>query len=214
MGLGDRDAYRGYINDVLAFLSGDVERLLTHLHRRLEDTVRTLDFERAAKLRDQILRVDRLVLEQVRLNEAARHGEALLVLNGATPGTREVWYLVRGQRWAALTVEDASSAQTLARRLAPIAARARSALVSVVPNHHSVDEMSLIARWMRKTPDHDALIPIAEESDFERLAQRILSVDLTKPFGDVVHNDDNVVTDDEWSDVSAEQRSSSERLKA
>jgi hypothetical protein len=164
-------------------------------------------------LRDQIQRVNRIVLEQVRLNDAARHGHALLVLPGAEPDTREVWYLVRGQRWAALTVDDASPVEDLEARLAPIIRRAAHAFDSVVSNHHSVDEMALIARWLRRTPDHEALIPITAPPCARTLAERVLRVDMTRPFGEVSRDADDAECGD-WANESANEEQTVEGARS
>jgi DNA polymerase III subunit epsilon len=152
MGIADPDEYRGLVHDVIRFFRGDGSRLVDHLHRKLEQTVETLDFERAARLRDQIQRIEALSLEQQRLDTVRQHTHALLVLPGASPRCREVWYLLRGQRWAQLRVEDDCSIDDLAARLSAIRSRAEVHGASFVPNHHAVDEMSILARWMRKTP--------------------------------------------------------------
>ncbi|RIK47306.1 MAG: hypothetical protein DCC58_00385 [Chloroflexi bacterium] len=218
VGAADSDAYKSYIQDVLAFFRGDTSKLIEHLHRRLEETVATLDFERAARLRDQIQRVNRVVLEQVRLNEAARHGHALLVLASAEPGSREVWYLVRGQRWAVLSVRDAEDPATLAQRLAPIHARALAGCASVVPNHHSVDELALLSRFMRKTPEHPALIPLpATMAPLAQIAEQILHVDLSQPFGVAPVDGTGAPRDDDnetWLLQQQEERGLLERVTA
>jgi hypothetical protein len=185
VGQADRELYRSLVHDVIAFFGGDTGRLIQHLHAKLEDTVRTLDFERAARLRDDIQRVERLVLEQRRINEAAQHGHALLVLPSATPESREVWYLLRGRRWAQLTVESGTDPNRLADRLRPIAERANEAFDAFVPDHHSVDEMALLARWLRRAPNHPALIPIPDLDWLSQAAVRTLAVDLGLPFGEL-----------------------------
>jgi DNA polymerase-3 subunit epsilon len=183
MGVADRELYSGLVKDVLAFFSGDTSRLVTHLHTRLEDTVRLLDFERAARLRDQLTRIERLVLEQRRIDEAARHGHALLVLPSAEPDAREVWYLLRGRRWAQLTVLNGTTPTALAERLRPIAERAALAFESFVPDQHAVDEMALVAKWLRKTPEHPAFMPLDAANSLDDACVRTMQLDLATPFG-------------------------------
>jgi DNA polymerase III epsilon subunit family exonuclease len=183
MGVADREVYTGLVKDVLAFFNGDTSRLIVHLHNRLEDTVRLLDFERAARLRDQLVRIERLVLEQRRIDEAARHGHALLVLPSATPQAREVWYLLRGRRWAQLTVLDATTPAQLLDRLRPVAERAQLAFAAHVPDQHAVDEMALVAKWLRKTPDHPAFIPLDATTSLDEACVRTMMLDLSTPFG-------------------------------
>jgi hypothetical protein len=171
---------------VLAFFGGDRQALLAHLHEKLTDAARHQNFERAAKLRDQITRLDHLALEQAQLDSAALTGHALLVLPGAEAGVREVWYLLRGQRWAQLSLDATMNARDVADRLRPIRERALQAELGILPHHHSVDETSIIQRWLQRTPEHPAYIPWPPEASCGALALRVLSVDLTVPFGESV----------------------------
>jgi DNA polymerase III subunit epsilon len=184
MGVADPDTYRGMVRDVLGFFRGDTSLMIDHLHRRLEDTVRSLDFERAARLRDQIKRVESLAREQHRVDGARRYMHALLVLPSATPRSREVWYLLKGRRWAQLTVAEDERVTDLVERLGPIVARAVSGEASIVIDHHSIDEMSILSRWMRRTPNHPALISLDDRPPLDLVAAKVLAVDLAVPFGE------------------------------
>ena len=194
VGRADTDVYRGLIRDVVAFFEGDTTRMISRLHTKLEDTVTTLDFERAARLRDRIRQVERLAQEQHLLDGAGRYQHALLVLPSPESDKREVWYLLKGRRWGQLTVDRAECPEWLAARIEPIAARARLGTDAFVPDHHAVDELSILARWMRRSPEHPALISL-DDRDLDDAVKLALAVDLTIPFGDVV-------TDDEQDDSS------------
>jgi len=189
VGRADADAYRGLVRDVVSFFEGDTSRMIARLHSKLEETVTTLDFERAARLRDRIRQVERLAGEQHLLDGAGRYQHALLVLPSQTDERREVWYLLKGRRWAQLSVENGEAPARLAERLEPIRERAIAGAGAFIPDHHAVDELSILARWMRRTPDHPALISLDDREVFEA-ARLALAVDLTLPFGDVVTGDD------------------------
>lgn len=184
VGQADRERYREHVNLVLAFFSGDRQALLAHLHEKLTETARTQQFERAAKLRDQISRLERVALEQSQLDGAAANPHALLVLPGAEAGVREVWYLLLGQRWAQLSVPAAMNARELADRLRPIRQRALAAERGIVPHHHSVDETAIIQRWVQRSAGHPAYIAWAPEASCGAMALRALAVDLSEPFGE------------------------------
>lgn len=186
VGQADREEYRAHVNLVLSFFSGERQTLLDHLHEKLTDSARHQNFERAAKLRDQITRLDHVALEQAQLDSAALNSHALLVLPGAEAGVREVWYLLRGQRWAQLSVGATMNARDVADRLRPIRERALQAERGIVPHHHSVDETSLIQRRLQRSPDHPAYIPWTPEATCGALALRALGVDLSLPFGESV----------------------------
>lgn len=184
MGLADSEAYRGHINLVIEFLEGNGDALLPLLYSRLESTVGTLDFEKAAELRDQIAKVTNLVLEQARINFAARNGHAVLVLQGTELKSREVWYLVRGRRWAQVSIDEQSHVSELAVVLGIIRKRAEIAENSLQLDHHSIDETALLARWIQRSADHPALITWGQDIAPEEIVRRILDVDVSIPFGE------------------------------
>lgn len=185
VGQADSEVYRGLVRDVVAFFHGDTTRLVAHLHTKLEGTIASLDFERAARLRDQIKRVESLARQQQQLDDVTRQPHAVLVLPSVAEGSREVWYLVNGRRWAQLTVQNSESPMTLAARLSPVVERAVAAQASFTVDHHAVDEVSIVGRWMRKTPSHPALIPLNDVEDLARIGDLILRVNLSIPFGEI-----------------------------
>lgn len=189
MGLADPETYRGHVNLVLDFLGGNEDALLPFLHERLEASAAALDFEKAARLRDQITRANNLVLEQSRLGAVAAHGDRVLVLPGTEPGRREVWYLVNGRRWAQFTIDAETDVDDFSRRLLISRERAWSARNSLFPDHHSIDETSLLARWIQRSPEHPALIRWEEDMPANDLVEKVLAVDLTVPFGVEVDGD-------------------------
>ncbi len=184
VGLADRDAYRGYINDVLAFFNGDSTRLLGVLHRQLEKTVETLDYERAARIRDQITRLERLSLEHATLADAAGTGHALLVLAAARPFEKTIWYLVNGRRWAQLNVTADESPEEIASRLEQVRRRAFSSANTFVADNYSVDELITIWRMFQKNPEHEGYRDWNNGENARELATWVLAVDLSVPFGE------------------------------
>jgi len=58
------EEYMGVIKDVMAFLEGKQEQLADKMLRQMEDAADNLDFERAARLRDQVQSIQKLVARQ------------------------------------------------------------------------------------------------------------------------------------------------------
>ena len=63
-GLVDREKYRAMIREVCLFLEGRQEDLVRQLAARMEEAAEKLDFEQAARLRDQIRAVGEVVEKQ------------------------------------------------------------------------------------------------------------------------------------------------------
>ena len=189
VGLADPEEYRGQVILVLAFLDGFDHALHPYLHSRLENAVATLDFEKASRLRDDIARANRLVLEQAKISRAGAHRHALLVLPATDIAQREVWYLFRGRRWAQLTMDGDSDMLDFSNRLLASKQRAEGAGDHLLLDHHSIDETVLLARWINKSPNHPALIPWSDDTPMDEVYHQILDVDLSEPFGVELEDD-------------------------
>ena len=181
VGQADPDEYRGLVNEVLGFLDGDTERLVPLLHRRLEQAAAAQDFERASRLRDQIKRLDRLSLEQAQLDVVAKIDHLLIVLPGREAGQRQVWHLVRGVRWASLELGGTAESDDLAARLESSRTRSERQRDLVAMTHHTVDEASIISRWIRKYGDSDAFIRWNDGLTAADAAKRILAAEPLNP---------------------------------
>lgn len=158
IGMADPDDYVGAVRMVIRFFEGERSELLELLHDRLERAAAALDFERAARLRDQIRRLDGVSLEQASINNLRLLNHALLVMSSVDERSREVWYLVSGRRWAELRIEHDECADDLSRRLEQIRRRAESQEASLIQHHHTIDEASILARWLRSRDCRDSLV--------------------------------------------------------
>lgn len=62
--LVEKSSYRDMVNEVILFLEGRQEDLIKRLKARMEEAAESLEFERAAELRDQLVAVQRVVERQ------------------------------------------------------------------------------------------------------------------------------------------------------
>jgi DNA polymerase III subunit epsilon len=193
MGLADPEEYLGHVNLVREFLAGNEEALLPSLQQRLELAAAALDFEKAGRLRDDIAKVIRLVLDQARMSHAARHDHLVLVLPSAEDDSRQIWHIVRGRHWAQIDIPPGSDLSAIADRLERCRSRADTVIDRVILDHHSIDEAVLLSRWMNRSPDHPALIPWLDGLTAREIVDRAVEVDLTDEFGSEVesHTDGN-----------------------
>ena len=206
MGLADPDVYREQVQMVLRFFEGDPVPLNELLQLRLQESVARNDFERAARLRDRMRRAESIARQQWKIEEAARHAHALLVMPDVMPGSRSLWYLLRGRRWAQLQLPSHAGrgdADDLCERLDAVVLRARRAEHRFEPDHHAVDELAILARWLRKTPNHPALRPLRGDEDPADLMAWAHVVDLTVPFGTGAGSDDDADVDADDTDTTS-----------
>lgn len=64
VGLQSQEEYRGMIDEIVRILDGDTEDLRTQVERRMHEASRSLEFERAANLRDVLAGLDAIGREQ------------------------------------------------------------------------------------------------------------------------------------------------------
>jgi DNA polymerase III epsilon subunit family exonuclease len=158
-GVADRDTYRKAVFDAIAFLHGDHDDVLAHLQRQLEAAAERLDFERAARLRDQLRRAQQIVLHQQLLDEALEIGNVLIVTPSPEPGARELLMVVRGRLWASIRAGSEDSDTGVAGRLERSWRRAQRAPGEMIAQD-MLDQIYILARWLRKHAGHPAILPL------------------------------------------------------
>jgi excinuclease ABC subunit C len=133
------------------FLEGTHEAPLATLRRAMEESSEQLEFERAAQLRDKILRLEGLREQFARLRFAVESLSFVYTVPGWGDDDRS--YIVRrGRVRAVLPAPKAPDEhQALAARAAEIfGSTERNA--TTVPAHE-VDELLILSSWFRKFPD-------------------------------------------------------------
>jgi DNA polymerase III subunit epsilon len=175
-GQADRDAYKGALDIALRFLLGDPDPVFERLHEQLETAAERLDFERAARLRNRIKRVQDLIDAQNLLNEAVEQGNALVVMPAVDEDWRTVLMVSRGRPWAEFQVEQTEDAGALSHRLRASWERAGLSTVRRI-DQHMLDAVQIVGRWIRKYHGHPAILTFSgDEPDWTLLAQRVQSL--------------------------------------
>lgn len=161
VGAADPDQYRHLIHEVIDFLHGERDEVFERLHSQLRECAERLDFERAARLRDRIRRVQHLVLSQQLLDETSQHGDALIVTPSPVERSRELMLVVGGRRWAQLRLAPTDDGVMIAERLAASWLRAIAANDRRAIEQASLDEVQILGRWLRKHAGHPAILPLS-----------------------------------------------------
>lgn len=163
-GAADRDIYRKAVFDAISFLHGNHDDVLAHLQRQLEAAADRLDFERAARLRDQLRRAHQIVLHQQLLDEALEIGNVLIVTPSPEPGARELLMVVRGRLWASIRAGSGEADADIADRLERSWRRAQIAPSEVIAQD-MLDQIYILARWLRKHAGHPAILSLRPPPD-------------------------------------------------
>lgn len=92
-----REEYREVIEQVILFLEGRQEHLVRELERKMEEAALKLDFEKAARLRDQLRAVNE-VIEWQRIAARVKGEQDVIALAGDKDLTCAQVFFIRGSR--------------------------------------------------------------------------------------------------------------------
>jgi excinuclease UvrABC nuclease subunit len=149
--------------------------LRQEIWRGLEDAAERLDFEKARRLRDDLVQAEALSQAQARMLEADRVHTLLLVLPSPEAHCREILLVIRGQLWSQVRANRKRGAEALALRLGEMWERATEQSVSGI-DYDTLDEANILNRWLFRYAGHPAILPITELPDWPRLASQALSL--------------------------------------
>ncbi len=173
VGLQSEPEYRRMMDDVLLFLEGKTLDVRQHLRERMLDASRTLDYERAAQLRDALRWVDQLeqgpTVELVGGGDAdaigfARDGDdacgAVLRVRGGKLIARDQSFLENAEH----STEGAVLAAFLVRCYLPLEGRARRVLLPFPPDDlDALRELGPEVEW--QVPQRGTNARLAELAD-------------------------------------------------
>lgn len=165
-GKADKEVYRRKITSVLQMLEGDDSTVYDWLHAQLEESAEKLDFERADRIRRNILNFTAIMTEQQRTRDAHSLHNITLVMRGPIENSRDIWLVLHGTLWARFMVDtsDSEAGSDLAERLERSLARAATE-PSRPRDHHQVDEAGILTRFLFRNEGSEALVPLAMTDD-------------------------------------------------
>lgn len=96
-GMSDRQAYGKVLEDVERFLDGKGEALISSLKERMADAAENLEFERAAKIRDQVQAIENVMQRQKVLNNDAVDQDVVAVVKDERGAAIQMLYIRGGK---------------------------------------------------------------------------------------------------------------------
>jgi excinuclease UvrABC nuclease subunit len=150
----DRERYRRAIEEACLLFEGQAEPLFALLQGRLEQAAERLQFELAARLRDAIRDIRRLVGKQQALLSAVRNLNLIAVCPARQPRAVELFLFSAGRLLEQREVELGVLAQARGRRTL-----VRQLMVRYSVSHEStatqveqevVDQINIVSEWLRR----------------------------------------------------------------
>jgi len=148
----DRASYRAVIDQVLLFLQGKQEQVLSRLRSQMDAAAVALDFERAAQLRDQIIAVERIVQRQKMTTAGGGDQDVLAVAVDDTAEASVEMFQVRegkvvSQDHYLLEAEASEPGEILLSFLQQYYERATYVPKAIILQHE-IDDATLVAAWL------------------------------------------------------------------
>ena len=93
----DREAYQALTDELLAFLDGDTDDIVKRLEREMQAAASELEFERAARLRDQLASVRKAIERQAMVAERNEDFDVLGLAEDELEAAVQVFFVRRGR---------------------------------------------------------------------------------------------------------------------
>jgi excinuclease ABC subunit C len=146
--------YRVLIQQIILFLEGRQERIITDLQQQMEEAAQALRYERAATLRDQIQAL-RQVIERQKIVSASGQDEDVIAFAREDGQACVQTFFIRGgkligREYFVLTgTQDKDSEEIMTSFVKQFYDKAAS-IPSTILLQHSVDEALVIESWLRQ----------------------------------------------------------------
>jgi excinuclease ABC subunit C len=154
VGAVDHEAYDGYVEDLMRFLSGDTEPILQSLESEMLAASEALQFERAARLRDRITAVHKAADTQQMVSDRSEDFDVVGLAEDPLEASVQIFRVRRGRvvghrGFVAEKVEDLSGPEFMATIVSQVygaegAEVPRRVLVPEEPN-----DRELLQSWLR-----------------------------------------------------------------
>ena len=184
VGAVDHEAYDGYVNDLMGFLSGDTEPVLARLEAEMLDASEDLQFERAARLRDRIVAVHKAAESQQMVSDRAEDFDVVGLAEDPLEASVQIFRVRRGRvvghrGFVAEKVEDLSGPEFMAQ----VVGQVYGADGAEVPRRLLVPEepadRALLESWLHTIRDGPVDIAVPQ-----RGAKRALQETVTRSAGE------------------------------
>ena len=175
-GLGKQDEYRRMVDDVALFLDGKQDKLVKQLRIEMESASENLEFEKAARLRDQITAVDTLIERQKVVSTNAVDQDVVALVNEDGKSAVQMFFIRNGkligqEHFLLEGTEDddgiAEATQQFVKQYYQEAAYVPKEII--LPAH--VDETVIIEQWLRQKKGTKVTLTVPERGEKKHLLE-------------------------------------------
>ncbi len=93
----DHDRYQGYVDELLQFLEGDTDEVVARLESAMREAADDLEFERAARLRDRLVAVNKAIERQQIVADRSEDLDVIGVADDELEAAVQVFHVRKGK---------------------------------------------------------------------------------------------------------------------
>lgn len=164
-----RDAYRQTMDRIALFLEGRQEEVVTGLHQDMETAAKNLEFERAAKLRDEIAAITQVIERQRIVSAHLRDHDFVAFARANGDACVQVFFVRSGRLigrdyYVLSGATDASDEEIVRSFLIQFYDQSASVPPEVVvPN--DLDNLPILEQWLRQKRGSRVMIKVPKRGD-------------------------------------------------
>ena len=160
----DQKRYREIIREVISVFKGHGETLTGLLREKMQVAATQLDFERATKLRDKIINLEKVILNQKVLTNATADNNLIVLCNSVIEIRCELFFIYQGRFLGQEQIcVNGSSKGTMLKCLKSIIGKYylnKSFDQIPVISKSEVDEMMIISNWLHRHKENTNVIQV------------------------------------------------------
>ncbi len=167
----EREEYDRLVAELIDFLDGDTQPVVRRLERQMQEAAASLEFERAARMRDRLSSVRKAIEKQAMVTERPEDLDVIGVADDELEASVQVFYVRRGRMvgrkgFVVDKVEDVTPPELLGHVIEGLYAEADAAGVPrevLVP--WEPDDVDLYARWLTERRGQKVRVRVPQRGD-------------------------------------------------
>ena len=177
VGYASREEYRAVIDQVLLFLQGHTEAVVRQLKSQMHLVADNLEFERAARLRDQIRAIERVTEEQKVVTTRSEDVDIIAMKQDKDEALVEAFFIRKGRligrdHFTMEGTRDESEGRVLSSFVKQFYDRA-SFIPSQVLLQHSLEDGESIRTWLQSKRGRSVTLTVPVRGEKRRLVSMV-----------------------------------------
>ena len=174
----DREHYDRLVGELLQFLDGDTEPIVRRLEAQMGEAAGSLEFERAARLRDRLTAVRKVIERQQMVTERPEDLDVVGLAEDELEAAVQVFYVRRGRvvgrkGFVVDKVEDLSRSQLLSHIVEQLYAEATLGVPKEVLVPSDPEDRELLEEWLAGLRGGRVTVRVPQRGDKRALQETV-----------------------------------------